>query len=235
LDLKNTKFIYFSSLLLISLLCFDNFAGSFPPENPHIIDEEINHIWDSKNLKGKKTFILRSKNRLPEYKDTFKEAAKNINIHWKLLAAISYQESHWNPKAISRSGVRGLMMLTQNTSKEVGVTVRTDPTQSIKGGALYFNKIYQRLPNSINNTDRTWLTLAAYNVGYGHILDALKVTKLLGGDPNSWKDVKKILPLLSEERYYKFTRYGYFSGTEVKDYVENIRVFYQTLVLQTSI
>jgi membrane-bound lytic murein transglycosylase F len=216
-------------------MCFDNFAGSFPPENSHDIDKEISYVWNINNIEGKETFLEKIKNRLPKYQPLFKETEKRFNINWRLLAAVSYQESHWDPEAISKSGVRGLMMLTQETSKEVGVIKRTDPKQSIDGGALYLQKIYARLPNTINDSDKTWISLVAYNIGYGHLLDALKVTKLLGKDPNLWSDVKEILPLLSEERYYSFTRFGYFPGKEVKDYVENIRVFYQTLVLQKNI
>ena len=235
MGVKNSRFISFAAFLFISLLCFDNFAGSFPPENSRDLDEEINYVWNSNNIKGKNTFIKRTENRLPRYKKFFEETAENFNIPWKLLAAISYQESHWNPKAVSKSGVRGLMMLTQETSKEVGIAKRTDPKQSIEGGALYFRKIFERLPNTINDYDKTWMTLAAYNIGYGHILDAIKVTELLGKDPNSWNDVMSILPLLSQEQYYSFTRFGYIPGQEVQNYVENIRVFYQTLVLKRNI
>lgn len=233
--MKKGRLVYFSIFLSVSLLGFDNLARSFPPENIHTLDEEISLIWNSNNLMGKEIFLERTEKRLPKYKVLFKEAGQNLNINWKLLAAISYQESHWNPNAVSKSGVKGLMMLTEETSKEVGVNQRTDPRQSIVGGAIYLKKIYERLPNSITGSDRTWLSLAAYNIGYSHVLDAIKVTELLGHDHNSWEDIRNTLLLLSREEYYNFTKFGYIPGEEVRNYVQNVRVFYETLVVKESI
>lgn len=168
--------------------------------------------------------------RLPQWEDEFREVADDFTMDWLLLAAISYQESHWNPNARSFTGVRGLMMLTQNTAKALGVTDRTDPKQSIYGGAKYLNQRLEKLPERIKNPDRLWMALAAYNVGLGHLEDARVLTEQQGGNPDLWDDVKERLPLLSKKKYYKNTKHGYARGYEPVRYVENIRNYYNILV-----
>ena len=121
------------------------------------------------------------------------------------------------------------MMLTKNTAREMGVLNRTNPFQSIEGGSKYFTKLEKSLPISIEPSDRIWFTLAAYNIGKGHLLDARKITKDQGLDPNKWNDVKKILPLLSQKKWYKNTQHGYARGGEAVIYVKNIRRYYDIL------
>ena len=175
------------------------------------------------------TFARRLENRLPRWQEPLQSAAEEFDLDWQLLAAISYQESHWDPQARSRTGVRGLMMLTQITAKEVGVSNRLDPQQSIYGGAKYVRKLYDRMPESIQGDDRTWLTLAAYNIGFGHLEDARVLTQRMGGDPDKWVDVSQHLPLLAKPQYYRSTRHGYARGWEPVEYVQNIRSFYTTI------
>ena len=170
-------------------------------------------------------YINRIKERLPKYQETFQQAASQYQLPWTLLAAQAYQESHWNPKAKSPTGVRGIMMLTQTTAKEVGVTHRLDPTQSILGGAKYLEKLKKRLPEEITEPDRTWFALAAYNVGMGHLKDARKLASRLEKNPNLWNDLKEVLPLLSKKKYYKTLKYGYARGNEPVTYVKRIRNF----------
>ena len=181
---------------------------------------------------GSKTFMRKIKQRLPKYVDEFKTAAELYNLDWQLLAAVAYQESHLNPLATSPTGVRGMMMLTQITAKEVGIKNRIDAKQSIHGGAKYLSKIMKRF-SDIDEADRTWFTLAAYNVGFGHVRDARKITDLQGGNPNRWMEVKERLPLLQKKAYYKYTRYGYARGQEPVTYVQNIRHFYNLLTWST--
>ena len=171
--------------------------------------------------------------KLPKYINTIKNIAQQNNLDWELLAAISYQESGWNPLAKSRTGVRGMMMLTLPTAKEVNVTNRLDPEQSLNGGAVYFNKLKNRLPSSVHDPDRTWLALAAYNVGMGHLEDARVITEGKGGDPNSWYDVKQSLPLLTQPKWYSKTRYGYARGYEPVHFVQNIRHYQNVLSWNT--
>ena len=175
-----------------------------------------------------RTFLQEIDHTLPGLKPLFEKYAKEID--WKLLAAISYQESHWNPTATSPTGVRGLMMLTRNTADSVNVTDRTDPEQSIRGGSEYLNELMARIPTTIPEDERIWFALAAYNMGLAHLFDARKLTEQQKGNPDSWADVKLRLPMLSQERYYRQTTYGYARGNEAYTYVENIRKYQISLV-----
>ena len=185
----------------------------------------VGHI----NYSGALVFTKRLRTRLPKWREKIEAAAKETNLDWQLLAALSYQESHWNPRAKSPTGVRGFMMLTLNTAREMGVKSRLDPDQSINGGARYFRKMYDRLSDDIVEPDRTWLALAAYNIGFLHLQDARKITQDQGGNPNLWSDIRERLPLLTKRQYYKQTRYGYARGHEAVSYVNNIRNFYNVI------
>jgi membrane-bound lytic murein transglycosylase F len=126
--------------------------------------------------------------------------------------------------------VSGIMMLTRKTARQLGVTDRRDPEQSIEGGARYLLNLRKRIPRRIAEPDRTWMALAAYNMGMGHLEDARVLTQRQGGDPDSWEDVNRRLDYLSQEKYYRDLRYGYARGFEAKQYVANIRSYYETLV-----
>lgn len=175
-------------------------------------------------------FAERIEKRLPQWVDFFQTAADNYELDWLFLAAMSYQESLWNANAKSFTGVRGLMMLTNKTAKDLGITDRTDPEQSIHGGARYFVQIRNRIPKDIEEPDRTWMALAAYNVGLGHLEDARVITESQGGDPDLWDDVKERLPLLAKRAYFSKTKHGYARGWEPVTYVENIRNYHNILV-----
>ena len=175
-----------------------------------------------------KIFLKRIESTLPQYEALFKEYATD-EIDWQLLASISYQESHWNPKAQSPTGVRGMMMLTRDTAKFVGVQNRLIPKQSIEGGAKYLSQLLKRLPESIPDDERIWFALASYNIGYGHLMDARRLATMRKQNPNSWADVKENLPLLHQKKWYKKTRYGYARGKEAQHYVNNIRQYNKTL------
>ncbi|MBQ4890021.1 membrane-bound lytic murein transglycosylase MltF [Shewanella sp. MMG014] len=175
-----------------------------------------------------RAFIRAIDNVLPEYQALFEKHAGDLD--WRKLAATGYQESHWNPHARSPTGVRGMMMLTQPTASSVGVDNRLDAEQSIQGGAIYLQKMIDRLPESIPDSQRIWFALASYNIGLGHVEDARKITQGMGKDPSAWRDVKQVLPLLQQRKYYKNTRYGYARGNEAAHYVDNIRRYYDTLV-----
>ncbi|WP_341938535.1 membrane-bound lytic murein transglycosylase MltF [Marinimicrobium sp. C2-29] len=187
--------------------------------------EHINEVTTG----GALLFSYRLEKRLPQWEEALKAAAEEFDLDWQLLAAISYQESHWNPEARSYTGVRGLMMLTMAAAKDMEISNRLDPAQSIYGGAKYFHSLYHRLPERIQGEDRTWLALAAYNVGMGHLEDARKITQALGHNPDRWEDVREHLPLLAKRGYYKYTRYGYARGWEPVTYVRNIRNFYSII------
>lgn len=161
--------------------------------------------------------------RLPGFIDKFTEAELTTGMPADLLAALAYQESHWDPSAISPTGVRGIMMLTRNTAESLGVMNRLDPAAAIDGGARYLADRHRRLPETIPEPDRTFLALASYNIGRGHLLDARQLARDLGKNPDSWDDMKEVLPLKADKRYYPSTRYGYARGYEPVHYVQRIR------------
>lgn len=198
-----------------------------------LIDRYYGHLEDFDYV-GTRTYMRHFQQRLPQYRAMFEYAGKEFGVDWRLLAAMAYQESHWDPNAVSPTGVKGLMMLTASTASEVGVEQRTDPVQSIRGGALYFSRLLERLPQRIAEPDRSWLAVAAYNIGYGHMEDARIITQQQGADPDSWKEVRERLPLLHNRKYYQKTRFGYARGNEAVRYVENIRSYYDILVWLTD-
>ena len=169
------------------------------------------------------TFMRHLASRLPLYKQWFVEAAEQSSQDWRLLAAIGYQESKWNPTAASPAGARGLMQLTVESASETKVTNLSDARQSIFGGARYFRQVYEKIPSHVPEPDRTWFALAAYNIGYGHLEDARVLTQKAGRDPDSWQNVREFLPLLEQERWYSQTENGYARGWEPVRYVENVR------------
>ncbi len=169
-----------------------------------------------------KMFYKRIKSRLPKYEKYFKEMGKKYEIPWTLLASISYQESHWNPKAKSHTGVRGLMMLTRKTAKLLGVKNRLNPKQSIRGGTRHIKQMIKFVPKEVEGENRLKFALAAYNIGMGHIHDAQKLAKKIGLNQNVWSDLKIVLPLLSQKKYYKTLKFGYARGAEPVKYVEAI-------------
>ncbi|MCK9454949.1 membrane-bound lytic murein transglycosylase MltF [Sulfurimonas sp.] len=169
-----------------------------------------------------KTFYERIKTRLPKYKELFEKYAEKYGLPCSVLAAQSYQESHWNPRAKSYTGVRGLMMLTQATAKMLGVKNRLDPQQSIEGGAKHLSELLRRVPSDVEGEDRLKFALAAYNVGLGHIFDAQILAERMGLNKNVWSDLKKVLPLLAQKKYYKTLKHGYARGSEPVRYVDSI-------------
>jgi membrane-bound lytic murein transglycosylase F len=173
-------------------------------------------------------FLARVKTRLPKYKEYFEDAAAKNGIEPSLLAAQSYQESHWDPKAKSPTGVRGIMMLTQPVAESLGVTSRLDAKQNIYAGAEFHAKM-KKMVEQVAEPDRTWLALAAYNVGRGHFRDAQSLAKKLNKDPDRWSEMKEVLPLLSEKKYHTELRYGYARGDEPVQYVERIRGYDELL------
>lgn len=167
--------------------------------------------------------------RLPQYRRLFEGVAQTYEISWTLLAAQAYQESRWDRNAVSRTGVRGIMMLTRDTASSLGIRNRTDPTKSIEGGARYFQNLKTRLARHVGKADRTWIALAAYNVGMGHIKDAQTLARQMGKNPTSWEDLRTVLPLLARKSYYKNLQYGYARGWEPVQYVKQIRAYHALL------
>jgi membrane-bound lytic murein transglycosylase F len=174
-------------------------------------------------------FISAINTVLPHFRRMFEEAATLTGEDWRLLAALAYQESQWNPLATSYTNVRGMMMLTEDTADRMEVSNRLDAHESIIAGAKYLVLLKEQMPRRIREPDRTWLALAAYNQGYGHLEDARVLAKRVGLNPDSWLDVKKWMPLLNRPNYYSTLKHGFARGGEAVILVENIRNYYDML------
>jgi membrane-bound lytic murein transglycosylase F len=174
-------------------------------------------------------FMQKIETDLARLKPVFEEAAQRYQLDWRLLAAISYQESYWNPNAVSPTGVRGIMMLTESTAQHLGIADRLDVRQSVHGGGAYLRSLMDRIPERIPEPDRTWMALAAYNVGIYHLEDARIITQAQGADPDKWNDLKERLPLLAKAAWYTKTKHGYARGYEPVQLVNRVRTYYEVL------
>jgi membrane-bound lytic murein transglycosylase F len=179
-------------------------------------------------------FQERIRKTLPEWRKTFVEAQAKSGIEWRLLAAIAYQESQWDPIATSETGVRGLMQLTEETARHLGVVDRLDAKQSALGAARYLADLKRKLPGRIAEPDRTWLALAAFNIGIAHLEDARILAQRQKLDPDLWSDVRKVLPLLAEPEYYINAKYGYARGGMPVAFVGRVRGYYDILLRSES-
>lgn len=199
--------------------------GTLAKVTEEFFDRHIEEVTTGEAME----FTYRLEQRLPQWVDDMKMAAAEFNLDWQMLAAISYQESHWQADARSHTGVRGLMMLTKNTAKAMGITDREDPQQSIRGGAKYLSIVLERLPKRIQGEDRLNMALAAYNQGLGHIEDARVLTERMGGNPSKWEDVRKYMPLLAKQQYYSQAKHGYMRGWEPVGFVDNVRNYHKII------
>jgi membrane-bound lytic murein transglycosylase F len=172
--------------------------------------------------------------RLPRLRSWFEEAGAQTGLDWRLLAAIGYQESKWNPVAESGDGALGIMMLTGDTAAELGVKDRTNPRESIFGGARYFAQVREKIPDRIAEPDRTWFTVASYNVGFGHLEDARVLAQERGKNPDSWAEVREHLPLLAQERWYQKAKRGYARGWEPVQFVDGVQRYLTLLEWQPT-
>ena len=175
-------------------------------------------------------FLGMMESTLPKLRPLFQAAEAASGLDWRLLAAVAYQESHWDSNATSYTNVRGIMMLTEETADRLGVSNRLDPRQSIMAGARYINILRDMLPADLGEPDRTWLALAAYNIGPGHMNGARTIAKQLKADPNAWYEMKRVLPLLAKPQYYERLKAGRARGGEAVILVENIRSYYDILL-----
>ncbi len=212
------------------LIAVENFFKKIKTngELTRVIERNYGHVEDFDYV-GTRIYRRHIETRLPEFQPFFEKEAEKLDVDWRLIAAMGYQESHWNPNAVSPTGVRGIMMLTQKTAHDLKIKDRLDPESSISGGTRYFKLTRERMDKNISEPDRTWMAMAAYNVGFYHLQDAREITSKLKKNPNRWIDVKQALPLLAKRKWYKDTRFGYARGWEPVRYVENIRSYYDIL------
>jgi membrane-bound lytic murein transglycosylase F len=171
---------------------------------------------------------------LPQWRALFHDAQEKTGIEWRLLAAVAYQESKWDPDATSESGVRGLMQITEDTARKLGVRDRLDPAHAVLGAARYLRELKARLPARIEEPDRTWLALAAFNIGLGHLEDARVLAQKQRLDPDQWRDVKQTLPLLAQPEFHEKTKLGYARGGMPVAFVDRVRTYYDILLRHES-
>ncbi|MHB0984680.1 MAG: membrane-bound lytic murein transglycosylase MltF [Sulfuricella sp.] len=195
----------------------------------HLLDRYYGHV-ERLNRIDVVAFLDKMNSTLPAYRKLFQQAQEITEIDWRLIAALGYQESHWDPLATSPTGVRGLMMLTGDTADHLGVSNRLDPKENIPAGANYFLTLKESLADHIPEPDRTWIALASYNNGLGHVEDARILAQRKKLNPDSWTDLKKVLPLLSKSDYHTTVKHGYARGGEAVIFVENIRTYYDILM-----
>jgi membrane-bound lytic murein transglycosylase F len=193
-----------------------------------LLDRYYGHI-ERLNRIDVVTFLEKINSVLPSYRKLFQQAQEITDIDWRLIAALGYQESHWDPLATSPTGVRGLMMLTADTADHLGVNDRLNPKENVPAGASYLLTLKESLPDRIPEPDKTWIALAAYNNGLGHLEDARVLAQRNKLNPDSWADLKKALPLLSKTAYYTSLKHGYARGGEAVIFVENIRNYYNIM------
>jgi len=179
-------------------------------------------------------FQERIRNALPEWRKTFVEAQARSGIEWRLLAAVAYQESQWDPVATSETGVRGLMQITEETARHLGIADRLDAKSSAIGAARYLADLKSKLPARIAEPDRTWLALAAFNIGIAHLEDARILAQKQKLNPDLWTDVRKVLPLLAEPEFYIGAKYGYARGGMPVAFVGRVRGYYDILLRSES-
>ena len=175
-------------------------------------------------------FYRHANTRLPALEPHFRAAAAATGLDWKLLASLAYQESRWLPRARSPQGALGVMMLMPDTARQMRVTNPLSPAENIMGGARYLALLKRKIPRRIRDPDRTWLALAAYNVGLGHLENARIIAEMRGLNPDRWKDVRSSLPLLSDPAWHSRFALGYARGEETAQLVE--RTFQFAAVLE---
>jgi membrane-bound lytic murein transglycosylase F len=171
--------------------------------------------------------------RLPHLRAPFEAAERETGIGWRTLAALAYQESKWRPTAVSPRGAQGVMMLMPVTAKKMGVTNVFSPDENILGGAKYLAYMKERIPKRITDPDRTWLAIAAYNIGISHLEDARIITQMRKKNPDRWPDVRANLARLSDPYWHARVKHGYANGRETLQFVERVTQF--AAILETRI
>lgn len=193
-----------------------------------IDDRYFGHI-KRVNTAGISRFLDDMRTRLPALRRHFQAAQELTGLDWRLIAALAYQESHWDPLATSPTNVRGIMMLTEETADHLGVKNRLDPAESIRAGARYLAELIDQLPGESKPPDRILLALAAYNLGMGHFRGAQAIARGMKRDPNSWYDMKQVLPQLARPEIAERLKSGPARGGEAVILVDNVHTYYDIL------
>ncbi|MEI7974190.1 MAG: transglycosylase SLT domain-containing protein [Bdellovibrio sp.] len=194
-----------------------------------IRDRHLSHLFEM-SPNDVRSFDRIFRERFQQFEKSFKSVAKNQGLPWQLLAAVAFQESQLQSDAKSFTGVQGLMQLTQATASFVGISDRLNPEQSLQGGAKYLKFLLDQQPRELHPRDRLLLALAAYNVGFGHLKDAQALAVERGKNPFSWREVKSVLPLLTEPSIAQNLKFGLARGFEPIDFVNRVLSYYDFLL-----
>lgn len=190
------------------------------------------HEWLTQQRVVRQVFApMMSKGVISRYDGFFKHYGRKIGWDWRLIAALCYQESTFDPQARSFAGAQGLMQIMPGTADHLGLPrhLMNDPERNIEAGTRYLKELEGELRAVADRTERKNLAMAAYNCGLNHLRDAMRLAERDGKDPHQWQDVRVYVLRLSEPRYYQdpLVQYGYMRGQETADYVDNIRERYK--------
>lgn len=211
-------------MIILALLATLATSVSHLSEQPISADASVNF-----NEYELQRFEKHSLSRLPLYAEQFKKYSELYQVPWTLIAAVAYQESKWDHKAVSHTGVRGLMQITELTAEHIGIVDRNDPVESIRGGAFYLRHLFDKTAPNLTTMQRWAHALAAYNIGWGHFRDAYKLALQMNKDPYRWNDLREVLPKLEDANVYIELNYGFARGNEAVEFVENVFSYYHLL------
>ena len=179
--------------------------------------------------------LLAHNYRLSPYDEIVHKYADDFSFDWRLIVAQMYQESHFDPNAISYAGAKGLMQLLPATAEQVGINERANPDKSIYGGIRYLDYLRGRFEDDLQLEDRTWFTLAAYNAGYNRVEKARELAEKIGLDKNRWFENVEVAMLMLARPYEKdgeYVRECRCGQTVV--YIREIKTLYNNYVRLTQ-
>ena len=221
--------------LFLGVVCFLTMLGCEQKkegaDESFSCEDNANNIYQNSSLnnfeKSKFDKLLNEKFLL--YENLFKKAGEENNVEWELLAAISFQESQWDPRAKSNMGVRGMMMVTLETAAIVGVKNRLDPEQSINGGSKYIASLLEKNIFGKSQSDQLAISLASYNLGPTNIIN---IAQTIDKEPDQmiWEDFESVLKNLSGEDVNLVDKNGYKRGQQAIDYVHRVEDYYKLMI-----
>lgn len=174
--------------------------------------------------KARPVMLNAEKGIISHYDEILQRHATSIGWDWRLLAAQCYQESAYDPKAVSWAGAQGLMQIMPETAAHLGVNNVWNPEENIAAGVRYLKELSGKFQDIGDRHERIFFVLAAYNGGTGHVRDAMALARKHGRNPNTWRDVSPYILLLEQPQYYHdpAVKFGYLRGSETEDYVRSI-------------
>jgi len=185
------------------------------------------YFKESKRMVEVRSDSLYTSGSISPYDDLARKYGNQYGIDWRLVLAQMYQESKFDPKAKSWAGAMGLLQVMPQTAAELGVADPWDPESNIHAGVRYMAWLLQRFESTLPMRQRIRFALAAYNAGLGHILDARRLARETGLNPDRWfGNVERAIVLLEKQKFYKRARHGYCRGSEPVQYVSRIQTKY---------